>query len=98
MPFRLNSAQKRLYDCIKQQQAEGKPIRIIILKSRQMGFSTLTEALIYYKTATRSNVNSFIITHKDDATTNLFQHEQAISGKEPCKTAFEEQQRQGIDF
>lgn len=54
VPFRLNSAQKRLYECIKEQQAEGKPIRIIILKSRQMGFSTLTEALIYYKTAQRT--------------------------------------------
>lgn len=47
VPFRLNSAQRRLYECIKEQQAAGKPIRIIILKSRQMGFSTLTEALIY---------------------------------------------------
>ncbi|MCI5678713.1 MAG: hypothetical protein MR278_01820 [Bacteroidales bacterium] len=70
--FRLNSAQKRLYDLIMGLQEEGRPVRIIILKSRQMGFSTLTEALIYYKTATRKNVNSFIITHKDEATTNLF--------------------------
>lgn len=72
VPFRLNSAQRRLYDCIAQMQREGKPIRIIILKSRQMGFSTLTEALIYFRTATRANVNSLIITHKDEATTNLF--------------------------
>ncbi len=70
--FRLNSAQKRLYDLIMRLQAEGRPVRILILKSRQMGFSTLTEALIYYKTATKKNVNSFIITHKDEATTNLF--------------------------
>ncbi len=70
--FRLNSAQKRLYDLIMRLQAEGKPVRIIILKSRQMGFSTLTEAMIYYKTATKKNVNSLIITHKDEATTNLF--------------------------
>lgn len=70
--FRLNSAQIRLYNLIMKLQAEGKPVRIIILKSRQMGFSTLTEALIYYRTATKKNVNSFIITHVDDATTNLF--------------------------
>ena len=85
VPFRLNSAQKRLYDCIKEQQAAGKPIRIIILKSRQMGFSTLTEALIYYKTATRSNVNSFIITHKDDATTNLFNMSKLFQERNPAR-------------
>lgn len=85
VPFRLNSAQKRLYECIKEQQAAGKPIRIIILKSRQMGFSTLTEALIYYKTATRSNVNSFIITHKDDATTNLFNMSKLFQERNPAR-------------
>lgn len=85
VPFRLNSAQKRLYECIKEQQAAGKPIRIIILKSRQMGFSTLTEALIYYKTVTRSNVNSFIITHKDDATTNLFNMSKLFQERNPAR-------------
>ena len=85
VPFRLNSAQKRLYECIKEQQAAGKPIRIIILKSRQMGFSTLTEALIYYKTATRGNVNSFIITHKDDATTNLFNMSKLFQERNPAR-------------
>lgn len=85
VPFRLNSAQKRLYECIREQQAAGKPIRIIILKSRQMGFSTLTEALIYYKTATKKNVNSFIITHKDEATTNLFNMSKLFQERNPAR-------------
>lgn len=37
-----------------------------------MGFSTLTEAILFKRTATKKNVNSGIIAHKDDATTNLF--------------------------
>lgn len=72
VPFRMNEAQRRLYDLIERLRAEGKPVRIIILKARQMGFSTLTEGLIYQATATKRNVNSLIITHKDEATTNLF--------------------------
>lgn len=72
VPFVMNEPQKRLYDVIKQEAQAGKPIRIIILKARQMGFSTLTEALIFHRTATKANVNSLIIAHKDDATTNLF--------------------------
>ena len=72
VPFTLNEPQKRLYDVIRQQARQKKPIRLIILKARQMGFSTLTEALIFHRTATKANVNSLIIAHKDDATTNLF--------------------------
>lgn len=72
VPFRLNEPQMRLYEVIREQAQQKKPIRIIILKARQMGFSTLTEALIFHRTATKANVNSLIIAHKDDATTNLF--------------------------
>lgn len=72
VPFRLNEPQQRLYGVIRNQARQKKPIRIIILKARQMGFSTLTEALIFHRTATKANVNSLIIAHKDDATTNLF--------------------------
>lgn len=70
--FKLNMPQQRLYDIIKRQKQEGKPVRIIILKARQMGFSTLTEAILFKETATKFNVKTGIITHLDTATTNLF--------------------------
>jgi hypothetical protein len=73
VPFCLNAPQEKLYEVIKVQREAGKPIRIIILKARQMGFSTLTEALIFHRTATKANVNSLIIAHRDDSTSNLFQ-------------------------
>lgn len=38
VPFRLNAAQQKLYAVAKRQQDEGKPVRIIILKARQLGF------------------------------------------------------------
>lgn len=72
LPFKLNKPQLKLYDLLKKQSLEGKPQRVIILKARQMGFSTLTEAILFKRTATKKNVNSGIIAHKDDATTNLF--------------------------
>ena len=70
--FKINQGQQKLYDAIKKQNIEGKPIRIIVLKARQIGFSTLTEGIIFKNTATKFNVNSGIITHKEEATTNLF--------------------------
>lgn len=70
--FIINEPQQRLYDIIKKLKEEKKPIRIVILKARQMGFSTLTESILFKETTTKFNVNTGIITHQDEATTNLF--------------------------
>ena len=81
IPFIINEPQMKLYNTIKQLHEQNKPIRIIILKARQMGFSTLTEALIFKRTATKHNVNSGIVAHKEEATTNLFNMSQLFYEK-----------------
>lgn len=48
---------------------EERPIRIILLKDRQIGISTIVEALIYWWTATHKNVQSKIVAH--DTTTAM---------------------------
>lgn len=73
VPFRLNPAQRKLYAAAKGQADQGKPVRLIILKARQLGFSTLTEALIFHACATRRGINALIVAHREDATANLFQ-------------------------
>ena len=70
--FHMNEPQRRLYGVLHQAWAARKPIRVIILKARQMGFSTLTEGLIFWSTATQFDVNSMIVAHTDEATANLF--------------------------
>lgn len=70
--FKLNEPQQKLYDIIKREKEQNKPVRIIILKARQMGFSTLTESILFKETATKFNVNTGIVAHKEEATTNLF--------------------------
>lgn len=72
IPLVLNESQMRLYEIIREQWNQGKPVRIIILKARQMGFSTLTEAIIFWMAATAYYVRCMIVAHKDDATDNLF--------------------------
>lgn len=72
IPLKLNSAQLKLYNIIKEQKKANKPVRIIILKARQMGFSTLTEAVLFKETATKRNIRTGIIAHKEDSTANLF--------------------------
>lgn len=56
--LKLNAGQLKLYNAIKKQRQEKKPVRIIILKARQIGFSTATESIIFKETATKFNVNS----------------------------------------
>ena len=72
IPFILNAPQKKLYEIYKKQKQARKPVRIIILKARQMGFSTLTGAILFKNTATKKNINTGIITHSAEATNNLF--------------------------
>lgn len=72
VPLRFNEAQSNLYAVIRQQAALGKPIRIIILKGRQEGISTVTEALMFQDTVTRPNVKTLIVAHDSGATGNLF--------------------------
>lgn len=72
IPLVFNRAQKELVDEVLHCLLTGKPIRILVLKARQMGFSTAIEAIIYWWTATNKNVNSYIIAHEDDASKNLY--------------------------
>lgn len=72
VPLVLNKAQQRLYDVIATQKKEGKPVRVIILKARQLGFSTVTGGFIMKETATHKNKQAAIVAHQEDSTTNLF--------------------------
>jgi hypothetical protein len=60
---------KRIED---EQISQGKPIRVIWLKARQLGISTFSEGLIFHDDANNPFRNAMIIAHEDKATQNLF--------------------------
>ncbi len=72
VPLVFNEPQLKYYNVIKSMYKQKKPIRIIILKARQMGFSTETEAIIFKNVVTHHNYNAGIVAHKEDSTANLF--------------------------
>lgn len=72
-PFDLNIAQRVVYERVKALKEMGKPIRLVILKARQEGISTLTEGLIFHDTTTRKGRKSKIIAHDPDSTTTIFE-------------------------
>lgn len=98
--LKLNEPQQRLYSVIKKRYESGKPVRVIVLKARQMGFSTLTEAIIFWATATRENTDSMIIAHKDEATANLFRMSKLFYENlpEPIKPMLQASNAQELNF
>lgn len=71
-PLGFNSYQQELTRIAQEDEAAGKPVRIIVLKCRQIGGSTWGGAYNYHKTATRFYRKATVIAHDDDSTNNLF--------------------------
>lgn len=67
-----NWAQRILVERVLDDIIKGVPVRYIILKARQMGLSTIIEALCFWWTTTHKNINSVIIAHKKKAAKNLY--------------------------
>lgn len=67
-----NKIQRKIIDYVLECLAKGVPIRIIVLKARQEGVSTIVEAVIYWYTATHKNVTSKIVSHDRESATNLY--------------------------
>ncbi|MEG2679041.1 MAG: hypothetical protein RR949_03810 [Oscillospiraceae bacterium] len=98
--LRYNGPQNKLYAAIKKQRDDGRPVRVIILKARQMGFSTLVEALIFWASATKGNVDSLILAHKEDATANLFRMSKTFYNNlpRPLRPALKASNGQELNF
>lgn len=73
IPLKPNNIQRQIVDYVLECLETDRPIRIIILKARQEGVSTIVEALIFWWTSTNRNVHSKIIAHESDAAINLYQ-------------------------
>jgi len=72
-PFVLNRAQRFIHERLEEQYARTRRVRALILKGRQQGCSTYVGGRYYHKTTHRSGLRTFILTHEDAATANLFE-------------------------
>jgi hypothetical protein len=71
--LRPNIAQRKLVDAVMQDLKAGRPVRYIVLKARQMGLSTIIEALCYWWTATHRYVSSAIVAQDTTAAGVIYQ-------------------------
>src|SRR6056297_386584 len=72
VPFTLNRAQEYLHERLEAQKKKTGRIRALLLKGRQQGCSTYVGGRYYHQTTHRMGVKTFILTHLDAATNNLF--------------------------
>lgn len=72
-PFRFNRAQRVVNERLDAQLERTRQVRALVLKARQEGISTLIGGRFYHKTTNRRGFRTHILTHHDDATTNLFE-------------------------
>ena len=70
--FKPNKPQKIILDYVEECLREKKPIRVRILKARQMGFSTLISAIGFWWATMHENSSYAVVAHKEDSTMSIF--------------------------
>ena len=71
-PLVFNKYQLYMDRKIKDIELSGRPVRIIVLKARQIGISTFSAANVYFRTATKKYQKGVVIANDIDNTNNLF--------------------------
>lgn len=67
-----NWAQQEFLDTIERQSREGVPQRVIVLKARQLGMSTITGAVLFARSFVYPQSHSLVVAHENDASEYLF--------------------------
>lgn len=72
IPFVLNSGQRKLLSAFEEMRLANKPIRIILLKARQWGGSTLTQIYIaWFQLVIKKQWSSVICAHTENTSRNV---------------------------
>jgi hypothetical protein len=71
-PLALNAAQTKLLEAVQKQYAQEGKVRVIILKARQMGLSTMVGGYLYWWLSQRKAQRGLVVTHHADSTRALF--------------------------
>ena len=72
VPYKLNRIQKRLLAYVLHCIKNGKPIRMIILKARQLGISTLVQAIVFWRAVLNQNMNALTMAHDNPTSEAIF--------------------------
>lgn len=79
-------AQGRFLAVKARQEAEGKPVRIITLKARREGISTIVQGCMVKRITQRKNHKALVLAHKKDTAQELFQMGETMYANLPEET------------
>lgn len=65
-------SQEIIYAKIVEIQLDGRPVKLVILKARQVGSSTLSEGLVFHKTIFNRGCNTIIVAQDPERAAHLF--------------------------
>lgn len=92
VPLRPNHDQRRFIGWWMAQEAHKLPVRLLVLKYRQGGFSTITEGMMFTGVFSRPNSTALVAAHDDDSSENLFRmtkrFEQELPTREKKPTVY----------
>lgn len=95
IPFILNNKQNELILHILNSTS---PLRIIILKGRQFGFSTVILAILLVKCLLVPNTRAVVISHTEDATKKLFRKVKFFISMFPIKPEMNKESEKEYSF
>lgn len=73
VPFNFNRTQQFVHQRLEEQKARTGKVRVIIGKGRQSGVSTYIAARFYHRSIFWRGIHTYIMTHEQPATDNLFE-------------------------
>lgn len=71
--LKMNVPQQKLMRLVEEGLKSKKPIRVRILKARQMGFSTLISALGFWWSSMNENSTYAVVAHKESSASSIFE-------------------------
>lgn len=73
LPLRLNRPQQLLWErFILPAQQREEPVRVVVLKARQMGFTTMIQGLAYHRTSLWPRQSALVAAHRKESSNKIF--------------------------
>jgi hypothetical protein len=81
-------AQRAVVRAVEQSANSGKPVRIIVLKARQLGISTVSQGIMFNWMFMYPGCNGLVIAHENDASQSLYEKSQLFWEEWPFKSLY----------
>ncbi len=74
IPYILQPSQLKLLAAVEEQQRQGRPVRIISLKARQVMMSTAVAGIFYQQLGFNTGIHARVVAHESDAAGDIFDY------------------------